>query len=519
MKNRRHDLRALSRSFHSTPENTHAGSGLSRSALRLGATLLCVTVLSTLGCAQVGLSTDTPPATRTTEQNALASAHAEAAPRPSLSAAALSTQALSLPQANPESVGLSSAALARLDRVLEGFVDREQIPHFQLQVARRGKLVHEHIYGTMSRESGEPLGRDSIYRLYSMTKVITGVATLIAYEQGRFLLHEPVANYLPELADVRVMEWGTNGRSAIVDAERPITILDLLRHTSGFSYNFIAPSPLGKMYTEAGITPGLKPGARPSALGEPGPNEGIDLEEMVKRLGEIPLIAQPGTAWNYGVSMDVLGRLIEVTTGRPFDAFLEEEIFLPLGMRDTAFFVSEDRLDRFPACYIPTPDQGMALQDDPRLSGYRKRPALPSGGGGLVGTADDYMRFAQMLLNQGRVAERQLLSPRVLRMMMTNQLPQDTFGARPLAALYGRTLANDSLGVGFGLTGSVITDSTYTGLPVSEGSFGWGGAASTYFWVDPEEDIAVIFMTQLLGSSTYPLRPHLMKGIGAALLD
>lgn len=416
-------------------------------------------------------------------------------------------------------MGLSSRALGRLDRILEGYVDREQIPGFQLQVARRGHVVHERVYGSMNREQNQPLRRDAIYRLYSMTKIVTGVATLIAYEQGSFLLHEPIAKYLPELADLRVMEWGRNGQTRTVPAEREVTILDLLRHTSGFSYNFIAPPPLGAMYTEAAITPGLKRGSRPSALGDPASGKGISLEEMVKRLGQLPLIAQPGSAWNYGVSMDVLGRLIEVTTGRAFDVFLQEEIFERVGMPDTAFFVDDQRLDRFPACYVPTSDAKFALQDAPETSGYRTPPALPSGGGGLVGTADDYMRFAQMLLAGGKAGDQRLLSPRTLKMMMTNQLPEQVFGTQPLAALYGESFANDSLGVGFGLTGSVIKESAYTGLPVSTGTFGWGGAASTYFWVDPEEEIAVVFMTQLLGSSTYPLRPHLMKGVGAALLD
>lgn len=419
----------------------------------------------------------------------------------------------------PESVGLSSESLERLDRVLEAFVDRGEIPGYQLVISRHGQVVHESVYGHMDIEADRALRPDSIYRIYSMSKVITGAATLIAYERGDFLLNDPISKYLPALADLNVMEWDANGDTRIVPAEREITILDLLRHTSGFSYHFIAPPPLGQQYRDASVTPGLRPLPTDTELGRAGSDQEATLEDMVDHLGELPLLAQPATAWNYGINMDVLGRLIEVTSGQSFPEFLAEHLFEPLGMQDTAFYVPGEKLDRFPALYAPTPEGGMKLVDPPATSSYLEVPAMPGGGGGLVASAADYMRFAQMLTQGGELDGVRVLSPRNVELMMANHLSPIDFGARPLRYMVGDDYANGGLGVGFGLTGSVVTDPPLTGLPVSKGTFGWGGAASTFFWVDREADIAVVFMTQLLNSRAYPLRAHLMKGVNAALLD
>lgn len=420
---------------------------------------------------------------------------------------------------SPESVGISSEALARLDRVLEGYVDRGELPGYQLLIARDGLIVHESVYGRMDLETDRPLRSDTIHRIYSMSKVITGAATMIAYEHGSFLLNDPISKHLPALADLRVMEWEENGDTRIVPATREVSVLDLLRHTSGFSYSFIARPPLGTQYVEASITPGLRPLPLPTALGPTGPDASATLEDMVERLGKLPLAIQPGSAWHYGINMDVLGRLIEVSSGKSFPAFLEQELFAPLGMKDTAFYVPEQKVDRFAALYGPTPDSGLELIDAPRASSYLEVPAMPGGGGGLVGTAHDYMRFALMLLGGGELDGRRVLGPRTVELMMSNHLPTVDFGDRPLVFATGDAYANGGLGVGFGLSGSVITQPAFTGLPVSQGTFGWGGAASTFFWIDPEENIAVVFMTQLLASNRYPLRAHLMKGVNAALLD
>ncbi len=419
----------------------------------------------------------------------------------------------------PESVGLSSEALSRLDAVLEAYVDRGQLPGYQLLVARYGQVVHESVYGSMEIETGRALDPQTIYRIYSMSKVITGVATMIAYERGSFLLNDPISKYLPALAGPNVMEWGEDGEIRIVPAQREITILDLLRHTSGISYSFIAPPPLGQQYIDASVTPGIRGLPSDTPLGAVGQDLDATLEDMVERLGKLPLVMQPGSAWHYGINMDVLGRLIEVSSGQSFPDFLQQHLFGPLGMTDSGFYVPDDRIDRFAACYGTTPEAGMRLLDAPITSEYREPPAMPGGGGGMVASAHDYMRFALMLGNAGELDGRRILSPRTVELIMSSHLPPEDFGARPLKYAVGETYANGGLGVGFGLTGSVITDPALTGLPVSKGTFGWGGAASTFFWVDPKEDIAVVFMTQLVISRTYPLRAVLLKGVNAALLD
>ncbi|MEM9175563.1 MAG: serine hydrolase domain-containing protein [Myxococcota bacterium] len=419
----------------------------------------------------------------------------------------------------PEAVGLSSERLARLDRVLEGFVDDGRLPGFQLLVARDGRVVHERVYGAMDLEADRPLEADTIYRIYSMSKVITGAATMIAWEQGRFLLTDPISKYLPELGELSVMVWNEDGTTSTVPAEREITVLDLLRHTSGFSYHFLAPPPLGARYVEETITPGMRPTPGTTALGAPGTDQAATLADMVMRLGTLPLVQQPGSAWHYGINMDVLGRLIEVTDGRPFPVFLEEEIFTRIGMPDAGFHVAAEDVDRFAALYGATQDGGLALVDPPRTSAYLEPPAMPGGGGGLVATASDYMRFALMLLRGGELDGERLLSPRTVELMTANHLSPVDFGARPLAFGGSDDFANGGLGLGFGLTGSVVVEPALTGLPVSKGTFGWGGAASTYFWIDPAEDIAVVFMTQLVPSNAYRLRAHLLGGVNAAIVD
>jgi len=421
--------------------------------------------------------------------------------------------------ATPEAVGMSSERLGRLDRVLESYVDEGRIPGYQLLVARGGRVVHESVYGSMDLEAERALERDTIYRIYSMSKVITGVATMIAWERGSFLLNDPVSKYLPELADLDVMVWEDDGSTRRVPADREVTILDLLRHTSGFSYHFIAPPPLGQMYVDDTITPGMRPTPGTTALGDPGMDQEATLADMVERLGKLPLVQQPGSAWHYGINMDVLGRLIEVTTGYTFPDFLEEHVFAPLGMADAGFHVPTEKIDRFAACYGATPDGGMKLIDPPRTSAYLVPPAMPGGGGGMVSTAGDYMRFALMLLRGGEAGGVRLLSPRTVELMTSNHLSPVDFGNRPLLFGGSADYANGGLGLGFGLTGSVVVKPALTGLPVSAGTFGWGGAASTFFWIDPEEDVAVVFMTQLVPSSTYRLRAHLMKGVNAALVD
>ena len=241
--------------------------------------------------------------------------------------------------ARPESAGMSGERLARLDGVLDAHVDAGRIPGYQLLIARRGRLVHQRVYGAMDREAGRPMAHDTIFRIYSMSKVVTGVATLIALEQGHFLLGDRISKYLPAFASPKVLERGPGGRLREVDAQREITVLDLLRHTSGLSYSFLAPPPLGAKYVAASITPGIRGLPDDTGLGPVGKDRSATLADMVERLGKLPLVAEPGSAWHYGVNIDVLGRLIEVTSGQSFPDFLRAHLFEPLDMRDSGFFV------------------------------------------------------------------------------------------------------------------------------------------------------------------------------------
>lgn len=424
-----------------------------------------------------------------------------------------------VPVASPESEGMSSERLARLDRKLDSYVEAGRIPGYQLLVARDGHIVHERVRGLRDREAGAPMEPNTLFRIYSMSKVVTGAATLIAMEQGSFRLGEPVSKYLPELANPSVLVREEDGSSRVVPAQGEITILDLLRHTSGLTYSFIGPPEIAKQYLAAGITPGIRGVPDDAGLGAPARREGADLADMVTALGGIPLLFEPGTRWHYGINLDVLGRLIEVTSGKSFPDFLQSELFEPLGMRDTAFYVPADKLERFAASYGPTPEGGMRLLDAPQTSEYREPPAMPGGGGGLVSTAHDYLRFALMLENDGELDGVRVLSRKSVDLMMADHMPVDEFGKTPLGAMGERLFANHGRGVSFGLSGAVYTDAAAAALPVSDGLFSWGGAASTFFWVDRSEDLAVVFMTQLIPSGTYPLRPELLLLTYQAIAD
>lgn len=421
-----------------------------------------------------------------------------------------------IPRAEPEALGFSSERLARLDEALDAYVDEGKLPGYQLVVARFGKVAHARSYGAMDVEAERALEPDTIFRIYSMSKVVTGIATLIAYEQGLFLLSDPVSKYIPALAKLQVRDPET-GRTR--PARREITVLDLLRHTSGISYSFNAPGDLGEQYVALSLTPGIRGLPDDAGLGPVGEDQQATLADMVERLGSLPLLFEPGTAWHYGINQDVLGRLIEVTSGRSFPEFLRTQLFAPLGMHDSGFYVPDAKLSRFANCYGPTPEGGMRLLDTAGTSEYRVPPAMPGGGGGMVSSTRDYLRFALMLAGGGALDGRRVLGRKTVDLAMSNHLPQEVFGPGPLGAAASRSYGNDGLGVRFGLTGSVITRPALTGLPVSKGTFGWGGAASTFFWVDPQEDVAVVFMTQLVLSGSYPLRAQLYTLVNAALID
>jgi CubicO group peptidase (beta-lactamase class C family) len=349
--------------------------------------------------------------------------------------------------------------------------------------------------------------RDTIFRLYSQSKPVTAAAVMVLFEEGKFLLTDPVAKYLPEFADMKVYVGEENGQIKTEPAG-PITIQHLLTHTAGFTYDFF-PTPVGRMYGPAGTS-----GAAPqSKLGS--------LAEWTKELAKLPLIAQPGSDWNYSVSIDVLGRLVEVTSGMSFRDFLRARIFQPLGMKDTDFYVPDDKLARFAANYSPAPGGKMTLADDPEKSPYRKLPKIEMGGSGLVGTAGDYFRFAQMLANGGELDGVRILAPSTVGLIMSDHLNPE-MRPDPLSSLFSAGLfgkGGRAWGLGFGLGGFVATDPALSGIPMSVGTYSWGGAATTHFWVDREQELVGIVMTQLLPDGTYPVRQMMQSMTYQAIID
>jgi CubicO group peptidase (beta-lactamase class C family) len=409
--------------------------------------------------------------------------------------------------AKPEEVGFSTERLERIDAAMQRYVDAGSLPGAVTLVARRGRVVHFGTVGSRNVATGEPMTRDTIFRLYSQSKPVTAVAVMILYEEGRFLLTDPVAKYLPEFSKMNVY-LGEEGGQVKTEPARPITIQHLLTHTAGLTYDFFQ-TPVGKMYGPAGTT-----GAAPqSRLGS--------LAEWTTELAKLPLIAQPGTDWNYSVSIDVLGRLVEVTSGMSFRDFLRTRIFDPLGMVDTDFYVPDDKLPRFAANYSPTADGKLRLADEPDQSPYRKLPKIEMGGSGLVGTAGDYFRFAQMLANGGELGGVRILAPSTVDLMMSDHLNPE-MRPDPLSSLFARGLFGNggrTWGVGFGLGGFVATDPALTGIPMSVGTYSWGGAATTHFWVDRERELVGIVLTQLLPDGTYPVRQTMQAMTYQALME
>ena len=432
-----------------------------------------------------------------------------------LAAPAALANASPMPMAEPESVGMSSERLLRIGEGMRRMIDDGKIPGTVSLVARRGKVVHFETNGMRNVDAGLPMEHDTIFRLYSQSKVVTGAAVMILFEEGHFLMTDPVSKYLPELADMEVY-LGEQDGEIVTEPAGPITIQQLATHTSGLTYGFI-PTPVGKMYTEKGVV----------ATGTPLPIEGEDetvappasLKEWSERLGTVPLVAQPGTEWHYSVGMDVLGRLVEAVSGMSFGEFLRARLFDPLGMPDTGFYVPDSKVARFAANYGPAEGGGMTLIDDPETSAYREPPALEMGGAGLVGTVGDYFKFAQMLVNKGEFQGTRILGRRTVEFMTANHLTP-LFPDDPMTSLRSQLGASArQWGIGFGITGSVVTNPATSGLPVSTGTFGWGGAATTGFWVDHEEEIVGIVHTQLTPSGTYPVRELMQQLTYQAIID
>jgi CubicO group peptidase (beta-lactamase class C family) len=410
----------------------------------------------------------------------------------------------------PEDLGLSSSRLARIAPYFEdAYVASGRLPGVLTLVARRGQVASLGLVGDRDRANGRPIEADTIFRMYSMTKPVTSVALMALYEEGRFQLDDPVSRFLPELGGLRVWDDGTPLAFRTVPAERDITVRDLLTHTAGFTYGFMGRHPLDALYRRRGVE-------GPAVLAPQDGEPATDLAELVARLADLPLLFSPGTRWSYSVGTDVCARLVEVLSGRSFDRFLSERIFTPLDMVDTAFSVTVDQADRLASCYACTPGDPLLEVDPPAASTYLTPPTFLSGGGGLVSTAGDYFRFAQMLLNGGELDGQRIHGRKTVEYMTMNHLP--TGG--DLASMGQRVFSETTYeGIGFGLGFSVVLDPVRAAVVGSVGEYAWGGAASTMFWVDPREELVVLLLTQLLPSSTYPIRRQMKALTYQALID
>jgi CubicO group peptidase (beta-lactamase class C family) len=377
-----------------------------------------------------------------------------------------------LPTARPESVGMSSERLARLNADMKNLVDQGRLAGAVTMVARHGKLVEFEAVGKRDLAAGAPMQRDSIFRIYSMSKPITGVAMMMLFEEGKWQLEDPVAKYIPEFANLKVLTVDEHNNMTLKEQNHPVTMRELMSHSGGFTYGLFSNTPVDKLQRDADVL-----------------NVNNTLDEFIKRVAKLPLNTQPGAQWHYSISVDIQGYLVQKLSGMPFDEFLEKRIFKPLGMIDTGFYVPKEKVSRFAEFYSYNQDGHLqAIKTTEGLNhDFLAKPAFLSGGGGLVSTAADYMRFCQMLLNGGQLNGIRLLSPRTVELMRTNML------APGLPIL--------SPGAGFGLDFAVYTDPVAAGGYYSKGTFFWGGAAGTWFWIDPVSDLIVVGMIQQLAGT------------------
>jgi len=395
--------------------------------------------------------------------------------------------------------------LARIDDFLKTrYIDTGKLPHAHVVVARGGQVVHRSLLGQARLATADApavaMREDSIERIYSMTKPITSVAFMMLVEEGKVALEDPVHRFIPSWKNLGVYVSGGPGMWMTRPTEAPMRMIDLLRHTSGLTYGFQMRTNVDAAYRAGKVEPFAQ-------------KEG--LQGFIDGLAKIPLEFSPGTAWNYSVATDVLGYLVEVISGQKFEDFLQQRILGPLGMVDTAFHVSEDRLNRFTECYSIGADGKLtaAVQGWPT---FKTAPAAPSGGGGLVSTMADYLRFCEMLRRGGELDGVRLLGPKTLKLMRSNHLPGQKELNEVSVSMFAESIY---AGIGFGLGFAMTTDVAKTGLAGSLGEYWWGGMASTAFWIDPVEDLSVVFMTQLIPSSLYPIRRELRTLVNAAIVD
>jgi CubicO group peptidase (beta-lactamase class C family) len=403
---------------------------------------------------------------------------------------------------SPESQGFDSTRLALIVRVMKARVDSGQYAGISTLVARRGNIVHFEQTGVRDKATNSPMSRDTIFRIYSMTKPVVCTALMTLFEEGRFLLSDFVSKFIPAFANVKV--YG----EVLADPIRPITIRDLFTHTSGLTYDFLEDTPVSGMYRAAGIMS----------------NASRSLEAMIGEIARIPLAYQPGSRWHYSVSIDVIAHLIERISSRQLHDFLSERIFKPLGMVDTAFFVPEDKRLRLAAMYghpdisthtvsqiVATALAGRNLPSDvAKTYPIGNTTTFARGGHGLFSTSMDYFRFAQMLLNGGELDGQRILAPKTVELIHSNHLPTQLMPFSIAFIPYP--------GYGFGLGSRVLVNAAESGLPGSAGEFGWSGAANTYYWVDPEKKLIGIFMSQFM-NNLEPVQNNFHVLAYQALLD
>jgi CubicO group peptidase (beta-lactamase class C family) len=393
-----------------------------------------------------------------------------------------------------EKLGFSPDRLDRIDTILSRYVEEEKIAGVHGVVSRHGETVYSKCFGHRDREVGQPIEPGTIYRIYSMSKPITSVAAMMLHEAGEFRLDDPVSEYIPCFKEMGVLKnMSDDGSMEIVPAESAITVWNLFTHTAGLSYGFDQNDPLDKLYQSR-----LR-----STMRE---REDVTLEQMVELLATLPLGTNPGTVWRYSLATDVLGYLVQVISGMPFEKFLQERIFDPLGMTDTAFYVPQSKRNRFAVCYGPEEGGGLKRHsDDLGFRNYKELPKNPSGGGGLVSTAEDYLQFCRMLRNGGEMGGVRLLGRKSIELMILDHM-------------CGKIPPRIEPPRGFGLGFSVLTNLASMHALGSLGTFGWGGAANTTFWIDPKEDLIGILMLQFMPANTYPVIPDFNTAVYQALV-
>ena len=398
--------------------------------------------------------------------------------------------------------GFDTTRLQLIDNHFRRYVDDGRLAGWQVMVSRRGDIAHHSTYGVRRLENNESFAEDTVVRLYSMTKPLTTLAAMQLVERGLVQLKDPVSKFIPAFSATPVYRSGSVQKPMTEPQTLPMLVWHLMTHMSGLTYGFHNTHPVDAMYRDHGF--------------EWGQPEDLDLAACCERWAQLPLVFQPGTEWNYGVSTDVLGRIVEVVSGLDLEEYFQQHILGPLGMTDTSFYIDDvNRKSRLAELYIPHPETGAATLA-PAFLRRSEHPSMLSGGAGLYGTATDYLRFCQMVLNGGDLDSERVIGRHTLDYMGKNHLP----GNVDLDAI-GRPLFAESafVGVGFGLGFSVVIDAAASKVPSSTGEMAWGGAASTAFWVDPAEDLAVVFLTQLLPSSTHAIRPELKQLVYQALVD